>query len=84
MLIAVEINIDWQVAVEREEGWRERGVPTADTFVTNSLRRMLQLPPLLALFFFVPLRRKYLADTKAISARGFDKLACCLFRAEVR
>lgn len=51
MLIAVEINIDCQVPegrVQRGEG--ERVVPTADTFVTNSLKRMLQLPPLLALF----------------------------------
>lgn len=50
MLIAVQINIDCQVAEEREEWGEERGVPTADTFVTNSLKRMLQLPSLLALF----------------------------------
>lgn len=38
MLISVEIHIDWQV----EEG-REGGVRGANRFVTNSLKRMLQL-----------------------------------------
>lgn len=83
MLIAVEINIDCQVPegrVGREWGRGGYRLPTHLWLILwSGCCSCLRCWP-----YFLPLRRKYLPDTKAFSARGFDKLACCLFQTEVR